>query len=202
MAVDKNAVREGTRWSLREGATDRTVVVEEVTGRSVIFTEAHCFKTEVMKLEGFLARASDPLKAEHARLMEGLVCCAHGQPVDSPTAKLLMTLRDAAVYLLERMPPTVPPYVEPAPPTPKVEPLPASAVAALSEAYAVPGDICGCDSCTVEAPHASDCAVHNEPAYPAGPCDCDAVAAEPDPGAGWAVETPVFAPPSLKKRRL
>ena len=20
--------------------------------------------------------------------------------------------------------------------------------------------------------HASDCAVHNEPAYPAGPCDC------------------------------
>lgn len=22
--------------------------------------------------------------------------------------------------------------------------------------------------------HASDCAVHNEPAYPAGPCDCGA----------------------------
>lgn len=26
--------------------------------------------------------------------------------------------------------------------------------------------------------HASDCAVHNEPAYPAGPCDCGAT---PDP---------------------
>lgn len=24
------------------------------------------------------------------------------------------------------------------------------------------------------AVHASDCAVHNEPAYPAGPCDCGA----------------------------
>lgn len=24
----------------------------------------------------------------------------------------------------------------------------------------------------VQAHHASDCAVHNEPAYPAGPCDC------------------------------
>ena len=24
----------------------------------------------------------------------------------------------------------------------------------------------------MSAPHASDCAVHNEPALPAGPCDC------------------------------
>lgn len=26
----------------------------------------------------------------------------------------------------------------------------------------------------MSAPHASDCAVHNEPALPAGPCDCGA----------------------------
>ena len=28
--------------------------------------------------------------------------------------------------------------------------------------------------------HRSDCAVHNEPALPAGPCDCGAVSREPD----------------------
>jgi hypothetical protein len=28
--------------------------------------------------------------------------------------------------------------------------------------------------------HASDCAVHNEPAYPAGPCDCGALQQERD----------------------
>ena len=26
--------------------------------------------------------------------------------------------------------------------------------------------------------HASDCAVHNEPAYPAGPCDCKLITGE------------------------
>jgi hypothetical protein len=30
---------------------------------------------------------------------------------------------------------------------------------------------CSCSACAV-TPHASDCAVHNEPAYPNGPCDC------------------------------
>ena len=28
---------------------------------------------------------------------------------------------------------------------------------------------CQCNECR---PHTSDCAVHNEPAYPNGPCDC------------------------------
>ena len=30
---------------------------------------------------------------------------------------------------------------------------------------------CQCPACKI-TPHASDCAVHNEPAYPAGPCNC------------------------------
>lgn len=30
------------------------------------------------------------------------------------------------------------------------------------------------DARLVPAQHASDCAVHNEPAYPAGPCNCGA----------------------------
>ena len=34
-------------------------------------------------------------------------------------------------------------------------------------------DGCQCPACKV-APHASDCAVHNEPAYPAGECNCGA----------------------------
>lgn len=32
---------------------------------------------------------------------------------------------------------------------------------------------CQCKACSV-TPHGSDCAVHNEPALPAGPCDCRA----------------------------
>lgn len=32
---------------------------------------------------------------------------------------------------------------------------------------------CQCGACKI-VPHASDCAVHNEPAYPAGPCSCGA----------------------------
>ena len=30
---------------------------------------------------------------------------------------------------------------------------------------------CNCERCDIR-PHASDCAVHNMPAYPNGPCDC------------------------------
>lgn len=32
--------------------------------------------------------------------------------------------------------------------------------------------ICGCGECTDAYAHTSDCAVHNEPARPKGPCDC------------------------------
>lgn len=138
MAVEKSAVREGTRWDL----CGRIVLVAEVTDKSVIYSDEHGFKDEVMKLDGFLARASDPQRAEHSRLIHGLSFTSTGLPGDDPTGKLLALVRDAAVYLLERMPPTCPRYVEPAPPAPKAEPLPASTIAALSEAYAVPGDIC------------------------------------------------------------
>jgi hypothetical protein len=31
---------------------------------------------------------------------------------------------------------------------------------------------CQCSACKDGKLHLSDCAVHNEPAYPAGPCDC------------------------------
>jgi hypothetical protein len=33
-------------------------------------------------------------------------------------------------------------------------------------------DICGCGACSEAFRHASDCAVHNEPARPRGECDC------------------------------
>jgi len=31
---------------------------------------------------------------------------------------------------------------------------------------------CQCDACRTDGPHDSDCAVHNAPAHPKGPCDC------------------------------
>lgn len=37
---------------------------------------------------------------------------------------------------------------------------------------------CACGACVPGViQHASDCAVHNAPAFPAGPCTCNAVAA-------------------------
>ena len=33
---------------------------------------------------------------------------------------------------------------------------------------------CNCEACSSGPPHRSDCAVHNEPAFPNGPCDCGA----------------------------
>lgn len=41
--------------------------------------------------------------------------------------------------------------------------------------------------------HASDCAVHNEPAYPAGPCDCGAAAPAPVDALVKAVEAEIDA---------
>ena len=46
------------------------------------------------------------------------------------------------------------------------------ALAVVEEALAQP-DGCQCPACKV-TPHASDCAVHNEPAYPKNACDCGA----------------------------
>lgn len=37
-------------------------------------------------------------------------------------------------------------------------------------------ECCGCEACEDGTTHLSDCAVHNEPAYPKGPCDCGATA--------------------------
>ena len=46
------------------------------------------------------------------------------------------------------------------------------ALAAIEEALAQP-EQCQCPDCKV-TPHASDCAVHNEPAWPKGACNCGA----------------------------
>ena len=52
----------------------------------------------------------------------------------------------------------------------------ADAIDALTEKPAQPAqqpEPCQCPECQV-TPHASDCAVHNEPAYPNGACNCRA----------------------------
>jgi len=45
-------------------------------------------------------------------------------------------------------------------------------IPALRERLAQP-EHCQCPECRI-TPHASDCAVHNEPAYPKGACNCQA----------------------------
>ena len=45
-------------------------------------------------------------------------------------------------------------------------------LAAIKAALAQP-EGCQCPECQIK-PHTSDCAVHNEPAYPKGRCDCGA----------------------------
>lgn len=40
---------------------------------------------------------------------------------------------------------------------------------------------CQCSNCTLDGPHEMDCSVHNEPAFPNGPCDCDAPKGKQEP---------------------
>ena len=47
------------------------------------------------------------------------------------------------------------------------------AITALREALSAQSMGCQCPACQ-KTLHASDCAVHNAPAYPAGECDCGA----------------------------
>ena len=54
-------------------------------------------------------------------------------------------------------------------------PAGAKAITAIREALA---EGCQCPACKI-APHESDCPVHNEPAWPNGPCDCGAQQQEP-----------------------
>lgn len=67
---------------------------------------------------------------------------------------------------------------------------------ALAEQPAQQPEPCQCPACKV-TPHASDCAVHNEPAYQKGSCDCGAqqwnagvpsLYPEPEPGVSIKVE--------------
>jgi hypothetical protein len=57
----------------------------------------------------------------------------------------------------------------------------------IREALAQP-EHCQCPECQV-LPHESDCAVHNEPAYPAGECDCKAQLLSIKQMQGWVKET-------------
>lgn len=54
------------------------------------------------------------------------------------------------------------------------------AITAIKEALSS----CQCQECKVVL-HASDCAVHNEPAYPKGECDCGAQSAQQQEPAFW-----------------
>lgn len=42
---------------------------------------------------------------------------------------------------------------------------------------------CTCPACDDNTIHASDCALHNAPALPVGPCDCGAAQSEPSSSA-------------------
>lgn len=143
MAIEKNAVRKGTRWMFCASE----ITVDEVTAEHVIYRKrayGHSFGApEVAILAKFLDCARDPNTAEHERLLDGLLQAQHGQPADSPMGKLLVLLRDAAVYQLDRTPPFTTPYVPyVAPPIPavvEVEPVSKAmpAVEAEDERYAV-----------------------------------------------------------------
>lgn len=61
---------------------------------------------------------------------------------------------------------------------------PKQAITAIREALAQPRQ-CQCPECQV-LPHASDCAVHNEPAYSKGVCSCKAQPVQ-EPPSEWAV---------------
>lgn len=47
---------------------------------------------------------------------------------------------------------------------------------------------CQCEACQMNGIHASDCAVHNEPAYPNGPCDCGAAVSQAADQSGDATD--------------
>lgn len=49
----------------------------------------------------------------------------------------------------------------------------AAALTALETAIPGLADVIAGKAVIAPVEHASDCAVHNEPAYPAGPCDCE-----------------------------
>ena len=46
------------------------------------------------------------------------------------------------------------------------------------------GTRCNCFSCQEDGPHKSDCAVHDGPAMPDGPCNCGLLKKEDAPGEG------------------
>lgn len=133
MAVEKNVVRKDTRWMF----CGNVVVVDEVTTEHVIYRKHDVFGLiEVATLRKFLDCARDPSTAEHERLMEGLAFTTHDLPSDSETGKLLKLLRDAAIWQLERAPPSLPVYVAPVIP-PKAVPIEAEPVAKAMPAVEV-----------------------------------------------------------------
>lgn len=128
MAVDRNAVREGTRWWF----DGEEVSVQEVTSKSIVFL-GDC-GLGLIAIGDFLTRAEDPAISRHERAVKLFTRRVGRDPSDEIVCAIL--------YLLERVGAPVPgPAPAWAEPLPKADPLPASTIAALSEAYAVPGDV-------------------------------------------------------------
>lgn len=109
MAIEKNAVREGTRWMLHGGVVE----VLEVTPRSVIYASADAF-AKVMEFDVFVGLASDPATAEHDHLLKVFGSWSEGMPAPKPR-----DLHQAISYLLTRFGPPAPANIVPAPPAPK-----------------------------------------------------------------------------------
>lgn len=114
MAVDRNAVREGTRWWF----DGEEVVVQEVTPKSVVYAR-ESFELGLVLIDDFVLRASDPANARHERLVKQV----HRRIRENlPRADVGL---ETLAYLLERVGQPAPIYIPPAPrvvPAPVAEP--------------------------------------------------------------------------------
>lgn len=106
MAVDKSAVRKGTRWSFMA----KEVEVLEVTDGFVVYCGPH-LAAEVASTKKFTACARDPATAEHDQLLEFFGSWGPGTPVPSGER-----VHQAISYLLARLGPPAPLNVLPPPP--------------------------------------------------------------------------------------
>ncbi|MGA4550580.1 hypothetical protein [Methylorubrum aminovorans] len=113
MAIEKNAVRKGTRWTYLR----REVEVLEVSAEFVVFCELHSL-AEVAPLPKFLAGAHDPSAFEHDHLLDVFGSWMPGmQPVEPEK------LSQAISYILTRLGPPAPTNLTPAAPAPEPAPV-------------------------------------------------------------------------------
>jgi hypothetical protein len=143
MAIEKNAIREGSRWMLHGSVVE----VLEVTSRSVIYSPENAF-TKVETLEAFATHASDPATAEHDHLLRVFGSWHEGMAAPKP-----QDLHQAISYLLTRLGPPAPANIVPAAPTPK----PASVAIAMPAVEVEEGP------CDVALPAYEPLVVEDEP---------------------------------------